>query len=83
MANLFNKKKLNTHDIQSLNYLVFYFLINSKNRIYQGNIEMPKAPLNNLICNFEELKKLLDDLKENKLNIPENIYHFQCHQPNF
>jgi len=55
MANLFNKKKLNTHDIQSLNYLA-------------------KAPLNNLICNFEELKKLLDNLKENKLNIPENIY---------
>ena len=55
MANLFNKKKLNTHDIQSLNYLA-------------------KAPLNNLICNFEELEKLLYYLKENKLNMPENIY---------
>ena len=55
MANLFNKKKLNTHDIQSLNYLA-------------------KEPLNNLICNFEELEKLLYYLKENKLNMPENIY---------
>ena len=55
MANLFNKKKLNTYDIQSLNYLA-------------------KAPLNNLICNFEELEKLLYYLKENKLNMPENIY---------
>jgi len=55
MTNLFNKKELNTYDIQSLNYLA-------------------KAPLNNLICNFEELKKLLDYLKENKLNIQEKLY---------
>ena len=56
MTNLFNKKKLLSNEIQSLDYLA-------------------KTPLNNLISSFEELKELLNFLKENKANVPENIYH--------
>lgn len=50
----------------------------NKEKLYTNDIQskdyLAKVPFNNLISNFEELKKLLNYLKENKSNIPENIY---------
>ena len=50
----------------------------NKKKLLSNNIQeldyLVKAPLNNLISSFEEMGKLLNYLKENKLNIPETIY---------